>query len=227
MNEVLLTTESLTKEYRIAGGPPIAVLKSVNFEIRHSDRIAILGRSGAGKSTLLHILGTLEAPTRGKVRFKNKDVFSLDEGALSAFRNRQLGFVFQLHYLMLEFSALENVMMPCLLANLSKKESKDRAMKLLGRVGLQDRANHKPSQLSGGEQSRVAIARALVMRPTLLLTDEMTGNLDAATGRQIFELMGELHTEYEMAIVSVTHDEQLARSYPRVYRLDAGDLNVA
>ncbi len=192
--------------------------------INAGDRIAIVGKSGAGKSTLLHVLGTLEEPTSGTVHFQGQNIFAFGEEKLSQFRNRQLGFVFQFHYLMLEFTALENAMMPAMLGGISRKKAKERAEYLLNKVGLADRLDHKPSQLSGGEQQRVAIARALMMNPKLLLTDEMTGNLDPVTGQQVFDLVQSIHTELGMALVSVTHDENLAAVYSRIYRLKGGIL---
>lgn len=220
----LLKAESLVKEYRLKGAPPINVLAQVSLEVNPGERVAILGKSGAGKSTLLHVLGTLETPSSGKVFFEGEDIFRLSESKLSAFRNLSLGFVFQFHYLMLEFNALENVMIPALLAKWPRKKAESRALSLLDRVGLKPRALHKPSQLSGGEQSRVAIARALMMSPKLLLTDEMTGNLDPVSGNQVFQLILSLQEEYRLALVSVTHDTVLAQSYPRVYRLEGGNL---
>jgi len=224
MNEPLVITRDLRKIFQKRGSAPIEVLKKVDFEIRQSDRVAIVGKSGAGKSTLLHLLGTLEEPTSGTVHFLGQNIFGFNEQKLSRFRNHSLGFVFQFHYLMLEFTALENAMMPALLAGESKKEAKKRAGQLLDRVGLTDRLDHKPSQLSGGEQQRVAIARALMNNPKLLLTDEMTGNLDPATGQQIFDLLHEIHEEFQMALVSVTHDEAMAATYHRVFRLRDGVL---
>ena len=220
----LLIAQKVRKVFRRKDSPEIEVLKSVELEIRPSDRIAIVGKSGAGKSTLLHILGTLEAPSDGNVFFLGQNIFTFNEEQLSKFRNRQLGFVFQMHYLMLEFTALENVMMPALLAGESRKNARQRAESLLSKVGLSDRLGHKPNQLSGGEQQRVSIARALVMGPKLLLTDEMTGNLDPVTGRQVFELVQTIHAELKMAMVSVTHDETLAASYSRIFRLVDGRL---
>jgi len=224
MSEVLLSARDVSKIYRRKGEPPVTVLKRVDLDINVDDRIAILGKSGAGKSTLLHILGTLEVPSHGVVRFREKDIFNLNESELARFRNREIGFVFQFHYLMLEFTALENVMMPSLLAGESQSKARGLAANLLKRVGLSERFHHKPSQLSGGEQQRVAIARALMMRPKLLLTDEMTGNLDSVTGRQIFELIRSLQEEHGIALVSVTHDEVLAASFPRILRLDQGEV---
>jgi len=158
------------------------------------------------------------------LRFGGRELTKLGDRSLAAFRNRVLGFVFQFHYLMIEFTALENAMMPSLIAGESRKAARDRATELLKRVGLGERLSHKPGQLSGGEQQRVAIARALMLRPRLLLTDEMTGNLDPVTGLQILELLAEMHAEYGMAIVSVTHDRQLAARYGRVLELHNGLL---
>lgn len=224
MSNEILVAKSVRKVFERQTANAIEVLKSVDLAISPGDRIAILGKSGAGKSTLLHVLGTLEEPTSGSVHFLGQDVFAFGEEKLSSFRNRELGFVFQLHYLMLEFSAIENVMMPALLGGWARKKAKERAYFLLAKVGLADRLEHKPNQLSGGEQQRVAIARALMMNPKLLLTDEMTGNLDPVTGQQIFELVQSIHSELKMALVSVTHDENMAATYARVYRLKDGML---
>ena len=206
------------------GAPPLEILNNIDFEIHEGDKVAILGQSGAGKSTLLHILGTLEAPTSGEILFLGQDIFKWKERDLSHFRNRQLGFIFQFHYLMLEFTALENVVMPALLAGVARNKGKKRAQELLSLVGLSERFDHKPNQLSGGEQQRVAIARALMMSPKILLTDEMTGNLDPHTGAKVFDLVHSLHKQFNMAMISVTHDEALAASYPKIYRLKEGRL---
>lgn len=222
--DTLLSAKNLSKDFVRKDGRTVPVLKNVSIDIRANDRIAIIGKSGAGKSTLLHLLGTLEEPSNGTVLFQGKNIFKLKEQDLSQFRNRTLGFVFQFHYLMLEFTALENVMMPALLGNVSKAHGRERAEFLLERVGLKDRMDHKPNQLSGGEQQRVAIARSLMMKPKLLLTDEMTGNLDPVTGMQIFELIESLHEEFQMAMVSVTHDSKLAATYPKVLTLKDGML---
>lgn len=220
----ILVASGVTKKFQRHGLASIDVLSAVSMEVFAGDSIAIVGKSGAGKSTLLHILGTLEEPSAGKVFFLGQDVFKFKETALSKFRNRSLGFVFQFHYLMLEFSALENVMMPALIANLSKQEAEEKAERLLIKVGLKDRLTHKPNRLSGGEQQRVSIARALMMNPKLLFTDEMTGNLDPLTGASVFELVQGLHAEYNIALISVTHDETLAATYQRIYRLGDGKL---
>ncbi len=223
--DALVTTRGLSKIYERADAAPLTVLKDLDFDIFPEDRIAIIGKSGTGKSTLLHLLGTLEGPTSGKVLFLGQDIFNFDEPRLATFRNQQLGFIFQFHYLMVEFSALENVMMPALVGGQKQKDAKGKAESLLAKVGLAERMTHRPNQLSGGEQQRVAIARALMMNPKLLLTDEMTGNLDPVTGNSIFDLVLELQSEFKMALVSVTHDEAMASSYGRVLRLRDGTLH--
>jgi len=196
----------------------------VSLTVFPGDSIAIVGKSGAGKSTLLHLLGTLEKPTRGQVFFLGQNVFEFEEENLSTFRNRQIGFVFQFHYLMHEFTAVENVLMPALIGGEHRKPAKQRASYLLERVGLRDRMDHRPTELSGGEQQRVAVARSLMMSPKLLLTDEMTGNLDPVTGQSVFDLVQSLHDEFKMAVVSVTHDHSLALSYQRKLELKDGRL---
>lgn len=227
MNNTLLSIKALKKTYPREGTTAVEVLRNVNLEIAKGEKIAILGKSGAGKSTLLHILGTLEGPTSGEVLFAGEPIFTWNEKRLASFRNHELGFVFQFHYLMLEFTALENVMMPSLLASESNSKAKDRAKSLLKKVGLEDRATHKPAQLSGGEQQRVAIARALMMSPKLLLTDEMTGNLDSDTGRQVFDLVLSLQRDMGLSVVSVTHDETLAKAYDRALFLDHGEIKAS
>lgn len=223
MNSPLLQARHVRKAFD-SRTRPLEVLKDIELTIEPRDRIAILGKSGAGKSTLLHILGALEAPSGGSVHFQGRDIFQLGERELAVFRNRCIGFVFQFHYLMLEFNALENVMMPALLGGTPKGEAKSRAQDLLKAVGLKDRWSQKPSALSGGEQQRVAIARALMQRPAIFLTDEMTGNLDPATGNQVLSLVESIHGEFGMAMVSVTHDETLAGTYPKIFRLTDGSL---
>lgn len=222
----LLVAISLKKSFIKKGAEPISVLRQVDLEIHPGNTIAILGKSGTGKSTLLHILGTLESPTSGSIYYLGQDIFQFPEKRIASFRNKELGFIFQFHYLMVEFTALENVMMPALIGGLSRKEAMVRAKELLVKVGLEKRLLHRPSELSGGEQQRVAIARALVMNPKLLLTDEMTGNLDPVIGARIFELVLKLQQEFKMALVSVTHDEQMASVYQRTYRLIQGELQL-
>jgi len=224
MSEILLEAKNVSKKFQRKDEAPIQVLKNVDFTVNEGDRISIVGKSGAGKSTLLHLLGTLESPDEGTILFEGKNIFGWPESKLSLFRNRKIGFVFQFHYLMLEFSALENVMMPGLISGQSKRASVALAENLLKQVGLSDRKNHKPGQLSGGEQQRVAIARALMMKPKLLLTDEMTGNLDGETGKEVCSVIDSLHKSEGLAVVSVTHDTVLAGTYPREYRLQDGAL---
>ncbi len=223
MNEPLLQVSQLRKTFS-QSSKALEVLCGLDLTLAPGERIAIIGKSGAGKSTLLHILGTLESPTDGKILYQGKDLRGYSEKELARFRNEQIGFVFQFHYLMLEFTALENVMVPALLGGVGKSEAKNRATELLERVGLKERSRHRPPALSGGEQQRVAIARALMRNPTLLLTDEMTGNLDPITGAQVFSLVESMHREFKMAMISVTHDESLASAFPKVFSLQNGQL---
>ncbi|MEZ4752351.1 MAG: ABC transporter ATP-binding protein [Bdellovibrionota bacterium] len=224
---VLLSAAGLKKTfYPDVGVPPIDVLDGLDFELAEKERVAVVGKSGAGKSTFLHILGTLEAPTMGRIIFEGRDVFRLDDNQLSAFRNQKLGFVFQFHYLMLEFNALENVMMPALLHGESTGQAKRRARSAFPGGAPASACTISRGQLSGGEQQRVAVARALMMQPKLLLTDEMTGNLDPATGEKVMNLVLSLQEEFGMAMVSVTHDEGLANTFPRVLHLVSGRLST-
>lgn len=188
----------------------LEVLKGVSFSAQKGEVVSIVGASGAGKTTLLQILGTLSRPDSGALEIDGKDVLKMDEKQLSAFRCRKIGFVFQAHHLLPEFSALENVMMPALIAGRKTSEAKQAALDLLERVGLSDRAVHKPSQLSGGEQQRTAIARALINKPAVLLADEPTGNLDSATKQEIHKLLFSLRDSLGQTIILVTHDPQLA-----------------
>jgi len=206
------------------GASRIEVLHDIDLHIAARERIAIVGASGAGKTTLMHILGGLDHPTAGTVRFDGDDIFSLKGKALDAFRNRSIGFVFQFHQLLPEFTALENVMMPALVSRLSQSEAMERAKELLEAVGLGHRLRHKPGELSGGEQQRTAIARALVMHPRLLLADEPTGNLDSGTSAEIFQLLDRLHRERGLTMVVVTHSEALAGRLDRVVTIVDGRL---
>ena len=223
-NQPLIVARGVTKKY--CGALDTEVLKGVDLTVSPAEKIAIVGKSGAGKSTLLHLLGTLERPSGGEILFEGKNVFSYSESELSQYRNRKIGFVFQFHYLMIEFTAVENVMMPLLIGGSSRRLAHERAKDLLSQVGLAGRLDHKPNQLSGGEQQRVAIARAIAQRPRLLLTDEMTGNLDPQTGQTVLDLVDSLHREYGLALVCVTHDDQLASRFPTVYRLADGKLGI-
>lgn len=207
-----------------AGLHTIELFKDMDLVIRRGERIAIVGASGVGKSTLLHILGTLEKPTSGKVLYGGKDIFLEDEKSLAAFRNRHIGFVFQFHYLLPEFNALENVMMPGLIAGLPRSEVYSRAVEYLERLGLGDRIRHRIGELSGGEQQRVAVARALLLHPNLFLADEPSGNLDSRTGRKLHELLVTLNEELGLTMVIVTHNQELASMMHRTLRLVDGQL---
>lgn len=220
-SQVLLRTENLTKSFMTEGGP-LTVLKDVNVAISARERIAVVGESGSGKTTLMHILGTLDRPTSGHCYFESTDLFSLKNDELDRFRNQQLGFVFQFHQLLPEFTALENVMMPALIAGQSRRQASILAQKLLSETGLEARLNHKPGQLSGGEQQRVAIARALVLQPRILIADEPTGNLDSATSDGIYSLLDRVHKEYELTMIIVTHNDELAGRMDRTLRICDG-----
>ncbi|MDT8440417.1 MAG: ABC transporter ATP-binding protein [Desulfuromonadales bacterium] len=213
----------LTRKFQTGRGE-IEVLRGVSFEIRAAERIAVVGASGAGKTTLMHLLGGLDRPSRGSVAFEGKDIYRFSAAELDGFRNRTIGFVFQFHQLLPEFSALENVMMPVLVGRGSRAEARNRAEALLTSVGLAHRASHKPGQLSGGEQQRVAIARALIMAPRLLLADEPTGNLDSATSAEILDLLDRLHAEHGLTMVMVTHSSQVAERMDRTLRMVDGHL---
>jgi lipoprotein-releasing system ATP-binding protein len=202
----------------------VEVLRGIDMEVRAGERIAVVGASGAGKTTLMHLLGGLDRPSAGSVCFEATDIFSFPPAQLDAFRNRTVGFVFQFHQLLPEFTALENVMMPARIARLPLAEARARAGQLLDAVGLGHRLTHKPGQLSGGEQQRVAIARALVMSPRLLLADEPTGNLDSGTSGEIMALLDRLHAEYGLTMVIVTHSHAVAGHLDRVVSMVDGSL---
>lgn len=193
----------------------LKVLKGIDFNAEKSEVVSIMGASGAGKSTLLQILGTLSTPDKGSLRIDGTDIRSLGRGQISEFRNRRLGFVFQFHHLLPEFTSEENIMIPALIAGKSEKEAKTRALELLDTVGLADRATHKPSELSGGEQQRVAIARAIVNSPAVLFADEPSGNLDSVTKTDIHKLFFRLRDEFGQTIIIVTHDPELAKMCDR------------
>ncbi len=223
MAAVLLRAVQLSKQYR-EGEYAVRVLTGLDLVIRQAERVAIIGESGVGKSTLLHILGTLDPPTAGQVLLNDQDLFALPELELAALRNRDVGFIFQLHHLLPDFSALENVMMPGLIARLSQAESRTRAAEMLDRVGLSARLSHRPGELSGGEQQRVAVARALVLGPRLVLADEPTGNLDPETGEGVLQLLLSLNRDMGIAMVVVSHSETLAAAMDRTLRLRRGTL---
>ncbi len=205
----LIQARNLEKTF-FSNGNRVDVLSGVDLDILPGESLAIVGASGVGKSTLLHIIGTLERPSAGKIFWYDQDVFALNDEQLAAFRNRKIGFVFQFHHLLPEFDALENVMLPGLIARLPKTAAMDRAEAILVQVGLQDRLHHRVGALSGGEQQRVAVARALVMEPDVLLADEPTGNLDPRIGRQIHDLLLRLNQEKGLTTVVVTHNLELA-----------------
>ena len=211
---VKIKLRGLTKTFR-HNGNQVEVLAGVDLDIRQGETLAVVGASGVGKSTLLHILGTLERPSSGKVHWDSEDVFSLDDRSLAAFRNRKVGFVFQFHHLLAEFNALENVMMPALIARLPQPVAREQAEAILVRVGLKERLTHRVSTLSGGEQQRVAVARALVLQPEVLLADEPTGNLDPKSGGRVQELILELNRERGLTSVIVTHNLEMARILDR------------
>jgi lipoprotein-releasing system ATP-binding protein len=212
----LMRCEGVRKSF-FKGGVEIPVVRGVDLTIHAGEMIAITGASGVGKSTLLHILGTLEKPSAGRVLFgsNQQDVFKYSERALSVFRNRALGFVFQFHYLLPEFTALENVMMPALIAGHARGPAEKQARDLLQFVGLGHRLEHRPAELSGGEQQRVSIARAVILRPRLLLADELTGNLDSANSENVMELLARLNQATGISILLVTHDQGLAKRMHR------------
>ena len=223
-NSTVVTCEQLEKTY--SQGPQLVqVLKGVNLQVGRGERIAIVGSSGSGKTTLLNLLGGLDLPTSGKVTIAGKNLAQVDETQRGLLRNKNLGFVYQFHHLLGEFSALENVCMPLLIARLPMVEAAQRARTMLGKVGLEARVEHKPSELSGGERQRVAIARALVTEPNCVLLDEPTGNLDRNTATEIHALMNDLNEKLEISFIVVTHDEALASSMERKFLLADGLLN--
>jgi lipoprotein-releasing system ATP-binding protein len=224
--EPLIVAEGIVKGYRTSAGY-VPVLEGLDLSVAEGEMLAIMGASGVGKSTLLHVLGTLDRPEAGTVRVGGADVMALRETALRQFRNRTLGFVFQFHHLLPEFTALENVMMPLLVGRMAAPEALAAASALLAELGLESRVHHRPGMLSGGEQQRVAVARALAPSPRAVLADEPTGNLDRDTGARLHDLLRRLNRERGVTLVVVTHNEDLARGCDRVLRLDHGRLHAA
>ena len=220
----MIVATGIVKGYRTPAGY-VPVLSGLDLEVRPREMLAITGASGVGKSTLLHVLGTLDRPESGRLALEGEDVLALGEDRLRRLRNRVLGFVFQFHHLLPEFSALENVMMPALVARVAGGEARRRADALLEELGLAARTHHRPGALSGGEQQRVAVARALVQSPQIVLADEPTGNLDQETGDRLHALLRRLNQEKGITVVVVTHNERLAAACDRILRLESGRLH--
>nr|WP_321239736.1 lipoprotein-releasing ABC transporter ATP-binding protein LolD [uncultured Tolumonas sp.] len=223
MNNILLRCQDLVKTYR-EGELETPVLRGINLTVMQKEMLAIVGSSGSGKSTMLHLLGALDTPTSGTVLFEQQDIYQWNSQQQAQFRNRELGFVYQFHHLLGEFTALENVAMPLLIGGMAVKKASQMATEMLGRVGLSHRITHRPAELSGGERQRVAIARALVNEPHLVLADEPTGNLDHKSATAIYELMCQLNRELGTAFVVVTHDRELAGKLHRQVHMVDGAL---
>ena len=223
-DQPIVQIDTLSKSYPATAGRRIEILKGIELTLAGGDSLAVVGASGIGKSTLLQILGTLDRPDSGRMFFRGIDVFKLNHDRLAKFRNQSVGFVFQFHHLLAEFTAIENVMMPVLISGEHRNEAHVKAVQILERVGLGHRLEHRVTDLSGGEQQRVALARALILRPALLLADEPTGNLDKSTGRQIHKLLLELNQEMQMTLVIVTHNPDLAALMARRITIVDGAL---
>ena len=223
MSSSLLEVRDLRKSFQTERSR-VDVLNGIDLSVAEGDTIALVGVSGAGKSTLLHVIGTLDRPTSGEVLFRGNDVFKMGNAELAVFRNRSIGFVFQFHHLLPEFTALENVMMPALIGGQTKEQARESASALLGDVGLSHRLTHKPGELSGGEQQRVAIARALVLSPALLMADEPTGNLDRKTSEEVHELLAGIQEKTGLTLIIVTHNERLAARMGKTIRLVDGRI---
>lgn len=226
MTEVYIRASGLTKKFR-SGDADLVVFEDLDLEVYRGEMLALVGESGAGKSTLLHLLGALDRPTSGTIYYGLKDISGLADSELAEFRNREIGFVWQIHYLLPEFSALENVMMPLLIRGVPHEKAAAEARARLDEVGLRARATHRAGELSGGEQQRVVLARALVGKPSVLLADEPTGNLDFRTGEMIFSLLESLHRSHQLTSVLVTHNLAFAKRCDRVFNMQAGSLTGA
>ncbi|MCO6503806.1 MAG: lipoprotein-releasing ABC transporter ATP-binding protein LolD [Snodgrassella sp.] len=221
--EYIIECQNITKAYD-DGHLQVSVLENLNFNIVHGQSVSIVGASGSGKSTLLHLLGGLDVPTSGTIRLMGQDLSNLSQNAIGKLRNRYLGFVYQFHHLLPDFTALENVMMPLLIARNSKAEAEEQALSMLEKVGLRQRVLHRPGELSGGERQRAAIARALVTHPACLLADEPTGNLDRRNAQNILDMMLDLQSELGTSLVVVTHDDELAARFGQVLNVFDGTL---
>ncbi|MBI4527627.1 MAG: ABC transporter ATP-binding protein [Deltaproteobacteria bacterium] len=222
MND-LLRVEDLQKSF-YEGGREIRVLQGLSLELSEGERLSVVGESGVGKSTLLHILGTLDRPTSGQMTYKGKDLLALTPEEICQFRNREIGFVFQFHYLLPDFSALENVVLPALIQGWEWERAREAAERLLALVGLKDRMAHRPGKLSGGEQQRVAVARSMILEPRIILADEPTGDLDPGTGEEVQNLLFQLNEERNVALVVATHNRRFAARFGRQMELRAGKL---
>jgi lipoprotein-releasing system ATP-binding protein len=218
-NDIIVELKNITKSYKISKEHNLNVLKGINLNIRKGEIVAIVGKSGAGKSTLLHIIGTLDKPDSGEMLFEGENVFNLNSSKLSEFRAKQIGFIFQFHHLLPEFTGLENVLIANMIAGF-KDETK--ALQMLKEVGIEHRANHKPSEISGGEAQRIAIARALINSPNLILADEPTGNLDTENANAIIDLIFDLRKKFNQTFVIVTHNEDFAQSCDRIVKMADG-----
>ncbi len=221
VNSVLLSAKNIFKSYQQGAGQ-LEILKDLSLDVKAGDAVCIVGASGSGKSTLLHILGTLDKPNSGDLRFEGRSLLLMKDEEVAAFRNQQMGFVFQFHHLLSEFTALENIILPARVASLDSKEALDRAMSLLKFMGLEARKDHYPNQLSGGELQRVAIARSLICRPKILFADEPTGNLDSVNSGAIQDLFFHLKESMGLTLVVVTHDPLFSRKFGRVHRISDG-----
>jgi lipoprotein-releasing system ATP-binding protein len=223
MSKPFLLAKGLTKSY-VMGGRSLEVLRGVDLEVGRGDFLALRGASGAGKSTLLHLIGGLDLPNSGEILFEGRDIAKFSEADLTHFRNRRVGFIFQAYHLLPELTALENVCLPARIGRISANEAENRAAELLQLVGLRDRIDHKPYELSGGEQQRVAIARSMVVRPEMILADEPTGNLDSRTGMEIIELLKNLCVQTNAALMIATHDAKVAGAAQKVIELADGHI---
>ncbi|MBD3378111.1 ATP-binding cassette domain-containing protein [candidate division KSB1 bacterium] len=225
-DSIILETINLHKVYKMPDAADVHVLKGIDMQIREGEIVTILGPSGVGKSTLLHVIGALDRPTQGSVKIDGHDLSQLDDDRLALFRNKTVGFVFQFHHLLPEFTALENVMMPGMIGAAGQTDLRAKSLNLLAQVGLEHRAHHRPQELSGGEQQRVAVARAMVNRPRLILADEPSGNLDVHTAESLHELLWSISRDFKQTLVIVTHNQELSRQADRYIELYDGKIKT-